>query len=101
MTVGGRVVELGCRSSVSGAAATSKGPRRGVCSFSRLEIRRAPSPTREAVMAESIKDKLEETGHKIAETATKVGHRVGEKVEEATDWAKEKAHQVGNRIEET
>ncbi len=51
-------------------------------------------------MAESFKDKLEETGHKIAETATKVGHRVGEKVEEAADWAKEKAHQAGNRIDE-
>ena len=52
-------------------------------------------------MADSIKDKLEETGHKIAETATKVGHRVGEKVEEAADWVKEKSHQVGNRLDET
>lgn len=52
-------------------------------------------------MAESIKDKLDDAGHKITETATKVGHAVGEKVEEATDWAKEKAHQVGNRIDET
>ncbi len=51
-------------------------------------------------MAQSFKGKVEETGHKIAETATEVGHRVGEKVEEATDWAKQKAHQVGNRIEE-
>ena len=51
-------------------------------------------------MAESFKDKLEDAGHKVAETATKVGHRVGEKVEEAADWAKEKAHQAGNRIDE-
>jgi len=51
-------------------------------------------------MAETLKDKVEEAGHKIAETATKVGHRVGEKVEQATDWAKQKSHQVGNRIEE-
>jgi hypothetical protein len=51
-------------------------------------------------MAESFKEKLEDAGQKIAETATKVGHRVGEKVEEATDWAKEKAHQAGNRIDE-
>jgi len=51
-------------------------------------------------MAESIKEKVEEAGHKIAETATKVGHQVGEKLEEATDWAKEKAHQAGNRLEE-
>ena len=51
-------------------------------------------------MAESFKDKLEDAGHNVAETATKVGHRVGEKVEEAADWAKEKAHQAGNRIDE-
>ena len=51
-------------------------------------------------MAESFKDKMEDAGHKIAETATRVGHRVGEKVEEAADWAKEKAHQAGNRIDE-
>jgi hypothetical protein len=51
-------------------------------------------------MAETLKEKAEAAGHKIAETATKVGHKVGEKVEEATDWAKEKTHQVGNRIEE-
>jgi hypothetical protein len=52
------------------------------------------------MMAESIKEKVEDAGHKIAETATKVGHQVGEKFEEATDWAKEKAHQAGNRLEE-
>jgi hypothetical protein len=51
-------------------------------------------------MAQSIKDKVENAGQKVAETATKVGHRVGEKVEEAADWAKEKAHQAGNRIDE-
>jgi hypothetical protein len=51
-------------------------------------------------MAESFKDKVEKTGDKIAETATKVGHQVGEKVEEAADWTKEKAHQAGHRIEE-
>ena len=51
-------------------------------------------------MAETIKEKAEAAGHKIAETATRVGNKVGEKVEEATDWAKEKAHKVGNRVEE-
>ena len=51
-------------------------------------------------MAESFKDKVEDAGHKIAETTTKVGHTVGEKVEEATDWVKEKAHQAEHRIEE-
>ena len=52
-------------------------------------------------MAESIKDKLDDAGHKVAETATKVGHKVGEKMEEAADLVKEKAHQAGHRIEET
>jgi hypothetical protein len=51
-------------------------------------------------MAEALKDKVEAAGHKIAETATKVGHRVGEKVEQVTDWAKQKSHQAGNRIDE-
>jgi len=51
-------------------------------------------------MAESWKDKVEDAGHKMAETATRVGHKVGEKVEEAADWTKEKAHQAGNRIDE-
>jgi hypothetical protein len=51
-------------------------------------------------MAKTLKDKADAAGHKVAEAATRVGHKVGEKVEEATDWAKEKAHQVGNRIEE-
>jgi hypothetical protein len=55
----------------------------------------------DSAMADTIKHKVEEAGHKIAETATKVGHKVGEKFEEAADWAKEKAHQAGNRIEET
>ena len=51
-------------------------------------------------MAQSIKDKFEDAGHKVAETATKVGHKVGEKMEEAADFVKEKAHQAGHRIEE-
>jgi hypothetical protein len=52
-------------------------------------------------MAESFKDKVEDAGHKIADTASKVGHKVGETMEEAADWAKEKAHQAEHRIEET
>ncbi len=51
-------------------------------------------------MAQSIKDKLEDAGNKVAEKATKIGHKVGEKMEEAADFAKEKAHQAGHRIEE-
>ena len=51
-------------------------------------------------MAESFKDKVEDTAHKISEAATKVGHQVGEKLEEATDWAKEKAHQAEHRMQE-
>ena len=52
-------------------------------------------------MADGIKGKIEEAGHKIAETATKVGHKIGENVEEAADFVKEKAHQLGNRASET
>jgi hypothetical protein len=51
-------------------------------------------------MAETFKDKAEEAGQKISQAATKVGHTIGEKVEEATDWAKEKTHQAEHRIEE-
>ena len=51
-------------------------------------------------MADSIKDKLEEAGHKISETASKVGHTVSEKAEEAKDWATETAHKAGNRLSE-
>ena len=51
-------------------------------------------------MADTIKGKIEEAGHKIAETATKVGHKIGENVEEAADFVKEKAHQLGNRASE-
>ncbi|WP_435015978.1 DUF2171 domain-containing protein [Tundrisphaera sp. TA3] len=51
-------------------------------------------------MADSIKDKLQDAGNKISEAATRVGHAVGEKVEETADWAKETAHKAGNRIEE-
>ena len=51
-------------------------------------------------MAESFKDKVEDAGYKIAETASNVGHKIGEKMEEATDLLKEKAHQVGHRMEE-
>jgi hypothetical protein len=51
-------------------------------------------------MAGNIKDKAQEAGQKIADTASSVGHKVGAKVEEAADWAKEKAHQVGDKLEE-
>jgi hypothetical protein len=51
-------------------------------------------------MGETFKDKLQETGHKLSETATKIGHTVSEKAEQAVDWTKEKAHQAGNTMEE-
>jgi hypothetical protein len=51
-------------------------------------------------MAESMKGKAVEAGHKIAEAATTVGHKVSEAAEKATDWVKEKAHEVGHRAEE-
>lgn len=34
-----------------------------------------------------IKKAAQEAGQKIAETATKVGHKISEGVEKATDWA--------------
>ena len=51
-------------------------------------------------MAETIKEKMEETGHRIAEKATEVKNAVVEKAEEVADWAKEKTHQAGNKLEE-
>jgi ElaB/YqjD/DUF883 family membrane-anchored ribosome-binding protein len=51
-------------------------------------------------MADTIKDKAQQAGHKVSEKATEVGHKVGEKMEEAKDWMKETAHKVGNRVEE-
>jgi hypothetical protein len=51
-------------------------------------------------MASTFKDKLEDAGNAIAEKATAVGHRVAETAEKATDWAKEKAHEAGNRFDE-
>lgn len=51
-------------------------------------------------MAETFKEKVQDAGNKIAETASNVGQAVGEKAEEAKDWVKEKAQQVGNKLEE-
>lgn len=51
-------------------------------------------------MAKSLKDKVERTGQKMAEAASKAGHKVAEKVEEAADTIKEKAHQAGHRMSE-
>lgn len=51
-------------------------------------------------MAESFKEKVADTGHKIAEAASHAGHAIGEKAEEAKDWVKEKAHEVGHKLEE-
>jgi hypothetical protein len=55
---------------------------------------------KEPIMAETIKEKLEETGHRAAEKATEFSNAVGEKAEKAADWVKEKAHQAGNKAEE-
>lgn len=51
-------------------------------------------------MAETIKEKFESTGNRIAEKATEFKNAVGEKVEEAADWAKEKSHEAGNALSE-
>jgi hypothetical protein len=47
-------------------------------------------------MAESFKDKLEDAGHKVAETATKVGHRVGE-----NEAAQKLGHKAGTPLSES
>ena len=54
----------------------------------------------ECAMADSVKGKVEAAGNKIAETATKVGHKITEGAEKAADWVKEKTHEVGHRMEE-
>jgi hypothetical protein len=51
-------------------------------------------------MGESFQDKMKAAGERIEEGATRAGHRIGEAVEEAADWAKEKAHRAGHRVEE-
>jgi flavin-dependent dehydrogenase len=48
----------------------------------------------------SVAQKASDAGHKVAEKATQAGNAVGEKVGEATNWAKDKAHQAGEKIEE-
>ncbi len=47
-----------------------------------------------------IKKAAQDAGQKISETAAKVGHKISEAAENATDWAKEKAHEIGHRAEE-
>src|SRR3954454_21487680 len=47
-------------------------------------------PTGGRIMADRIKGKIEDAGHKIADAAKKVGHKIAEGAEKATDWAKEK-----------
>jgi hypothetical protein len=51
-------------------------------------------------MAETVKGKMEEAGHKVSEMATKAGHKVSESVEKAADWVKEKSHEAGHRVDE-
>jgi len=48
------------------------------------------------IMAENVKGKVQEAGHKIAETAKEVGNKVSEVAEKTTDWTKEKVHQAGH-----
>ena len=47
-------------------------------------------------MAETLKDKAEHAGHEIADAASKARHTIGEKLEEAKDWVKDKAHDVAH-----
>jgi hypothetical protein len=52
--------------------------------------------SRGTIMAESLKDKAERAGRKVAEKASEIGHEVSEKMDEAKDWVKEKARQVAH-----
>ena len=45
-----------------------------------------PTHQGETIMAESIKGKVGEAGHKVVETAKTVGHKIAEGAEKATDW---------------
>jgi hypothetical protein len=54
---------------------------------------------KERIMAD-IKKSAQEAGNKIAETVTRVGHKISEAAEKATDWAKEKTHEGAHRAEE-
>ncbi len=47
-------------------------------------------------MAETIKEKADHAGHDIADAASQVGHTISEKVKEAKDWVKDKAHDVAH-----
>jgi len=47
-------------------------------------------------MADGIKNKIEEAGHKVAEGAKQAGSWVKDKATEAADWAKEKTG-MGNK----
>jgi len=51
-------------------------------------------------MADNVKNKVEQAGHRVSEKATEIGHKVGEGVEKAADWVKEKAHEAGHRLSE-
>ena len=51
-------------------------------------------------MGDTMKDKLQDAGHKISETASQVGHTISEKAEQAADWTKEKMHQAGHAAQE-
>jgi len=55
----------------------------------------------ENIMAEPIKNKVEDAAHNIAETASQVGHKVNEKLAEAADWVKDKAHMTAASLNES
>lgn len=54
----------------------------------------------EMTKAESLKDRAKDAGYRLAEEATRVGHKVGETLGESKDWVEEKAQQAGNKVEE-
>jgi hypothetical protein len=46
-------------------------------------------------MADTIKDKVQQAGHAVAEKAKEVGHKISAGAEKAVDWVKEKTHSGG------
>lgn len=46
-------------------------------------------------MADSIKGKAEDAGHKVVETTKNIGHKIAEGAEQAKDWVKEKTGMGG------
>jgi hypothetical protein len=52
-------------------------------------------------MADTLKSKVQQAGHAVAEKAKEVGQKIGEGAEKAVDWVKEKTHIGGAKHTDT